>query len=92
MKQPAFDTYEYIGIITPGAVLLTVLMLLFPEMRSQMGQKELSWGPRDLPDSFFRARQCCAIAWVCGGVAGKEAVRRQCIGAFARSGVHNYQS
>jgi hypothetical protein len=40
VKQPAFDTYEYIGIITPGAVLLTVLMLLFPEMRSQIGGKE----------------------------------------------------
>jgi hypothetical protein len=38
--MPAFDAYDYVGYIVPGAVLLIGLMLLFPAMREQFaGQK-----------------------------------------------------
>ena len=40
MKQTAFDTYEYVGIITPGAVLLTVLLFLFPDAKVQLAGRE----------------------------------------------------
>jgi hypothetical protein len=40
VKQSAFDTYEYVGIITPGAVLLTVLLFLFPDAKVQLAGRE----------------------------------------------------
>ncbi len=40
MKQTAFDTYEYVGIITPGVVLLTVLLFLFPDAKVQLAGRE----------------------------------------------------
>lgn len=38
--MPAFDAYDYVGYIVPGAILLVGLMLLFPGMKEQFaGQK-----------------------------------------------------
>jgi|HubBroStandDraft_4_1064222.scaffolds.fasta_scaffold19077_4 hypothetical protein len=34
--MPAFDAYDYVGYIVPGAVLLVGLMLLFPAIKEQL--------------------------------------------------------
>jgi hypothetical protein len=40
----AFDPYEVIGVITPGAVVALLLAFEWPELRSLIGDKGLSLG------------------------------------------------
>lgn len=43
-SSKAFDAYEVIGVITPGAVVTLLLALQWPDFRSLLGQEGLSIG------------------------------------------------
>lgn len=43
-SSKAFDAYEVIGVITPGAVVTLLLALQWPEFRALLGQEGLSIG------------------------------------------------
>lgn len=43
-SSKAFDAYEVIGVITPGAVVTLLLALEWPEFRALLGQEGLSIG------------------------------------------------